>query len=221
MKRFCLCGTWLNTVLILIFALVISPTYAAKENFTASNMTSFIYFTGIGCPHCANVDPLLLKKKVRESNLLVIEYEIYQDSPNAPLLMAYNSQFGTALGIPMIIADSKKDGSIVGDTTVLTALDAYIEKYKGNNVVLPSGLRSFSSLSLSDLPHLPKLWFKNRVAIKKDDNSKESDTVKAFLIDNILPEDARPIQERTVALSDHSVTFREAFSFGGWILMRN
>jgi len=213
---------------VLAFALTFSPAYASEEaqspalnKGSASDITSFVYFTGIGCPHCANVDPILLRKKVRETNLLVIEYEIYQDALNAPLMLTYNSQFGTGLGIPMIIADNTKNGALVGDTSILETMNIFTEKFKGNAVVLPTGNRAFASLSLADLPRLPKIWFKNRVIIKKEIGSKENNEVKRFLIDNVLPNGAKPIQETTVALSDNKIKFREAFAFGGWILMRD
>jgi hypothetical protein len=97
-----------------------------------SDVTSFVYFNGIGSLHCANVDPVLLKHKIRQSNLLVVEYEVYRDNANASLLMAYGKQFDTSFGIPMVVTEGKKGGTVVGDTPILELLDSLIAKNKGN-----------------------------------------------------------------------------------------
>lgn len=186
-----------------------------------SDVTSFVYFTGIGCPHCANVDPVLLKQKIRQGNLLVIEYEIYRDNANAPLLMAYDKQFDTGLGVPMVVTEGKKGGAVVGDTPILESLDSLIAKHKGNGVVLPAGARSFMSLPLADLPRMPKIWFKDRVAVRKDMASQESDAIKAFVVDGTEPQGCAPSAEKEVALSDDKVVFAKACAFNGWLLLRD
>ncbi len=186
-----------------------------------SDVASFVYFTGVGCPHCAVVDPILLRDKVRKGNVLIVEYEIYRDSLNAPLLMAYDSQFSVGLGVPMLIVDDKKGGAIAGDTPILEALDSQIAKRKGGGIVLPAGARPFLSLPLTDLPRLPKLWFRNRVAVRKDVASKESDSIKAFLLNGTEPQGCALSSEKHVALSGTSVQFAKACSFKGWILMQD
>lgn len=188
---------------------------------TARDVTSLVYFTGIGCPHCANVDPVLLKQKIRQGNLLVVEYEIYRDSANAPLLMAYDKQFDTGLGVPMVVVEGKKGGAVVGDTPILESLEALAHKHKGNGIVLPAGARAFISLPLTDLPRLPKIWFKDRVAIRKDMASKESDAIKAFVVDGTEPQGCVPSTEKEVVLSGDAVSFTKACAFGGWLLMHN
>ncbi len=216
----------LSLILFAIFfsAFPISQIKAAETESSpkASNdFASFVYFTGIGCPHCANVDPVLLKQKIRQGNLLVIEYEIYRDNMNAPLLMAYDKQFDTGLGVPMVVTEGKKGGAIVGDTPILEALDSLIAKNMGNGVVLPAGARPFMTLPLTDLPRLPKVWFKNRVAIRKDITSQESDAIKTFLVDGKEPQGCMPSTEKEVVLSDDKVVFSKACSFNGWLLMRD
>ncbi len=212
---------------VMAFVLTVSGTGAdANASSTAAksllrDVTSFIYFTGIGCPHCANVDPGLLKKKVREGNLLVVEYEIYRDSANAPLLMAYNSKLNTGLGVPMIVFEDKKGSAVVGDRPIIKAMDSLIAKHKGNGIVLPAGARPFDALSLTDLPRLPKLWFKDRVAVRVDESSKESDAVKKFLLEGEEPQGCVATQDREIALSDDTARFAKACAFNGWLLMRD
>jgi len=61
--------------------------------FSSKNICA-VYFTGIGCSHCANTDPIIFKDLLREyPNLIIIEYEIYQQRENAPLLEKYNQNY--------------------------------------------------------------------------------------------------------------------------------
>ncbi len=207
--------------------LFLSPCAKAVEptaQTTASllgEVASFVYFTGIGCPHCANVDSVLLKDKVREGHLLIIEYEIYRDSINAPLLMAYDTQFETGLGVPMIMSQGKKGGAIVGDTPILESLDALIQKNKGNGIPLPAGEQSFLALNLADLPRLPKIWFKNRAAIRKKTESKESESIKKFVLNGVEPQGCAPSEEKSIVFSGGKAIFAKACAFGGWVLLRD
>jgi hypothetical protein len=121
----------------------------------------------------------------------------------------------------MVVTEGKKGGAVVGDTPILKSLDLLIAKNKGNGVVLPSGARPFMALSLSDLPRLPKIWFKNRVAVRKDMASQESDSIKAFVVDGTEPQGCAPDAENEVVLSDDKVVFAKACSFNGWLLLRD
>lgn len=192
-----------------------------KASEKPSSITSIIYFTGIGCPHCANVDPILFKQRVRQCDLLIIEYEIYRDSINAPLLMAYNSRYDAGLAVPMIVAGADKDQIVVGDSPILKALDRLIDLNKGNDIVLPSDHIPFDKLALSDLPHKPKIWFKDRVAVKKDPESRESEAVKKFLTDGTEPQGCAAAEDKEVALSGDQITFKKSCTFNGWLLMND
>lgn len=186
-----------------------------------TDRTHFVYFTGIGCPHCANVDPVLLKEKVREKDLMVIEYEIYQQRQNAPLLMAYNSKYKSGLGVPLLIAGDCKEKAVVGDTPILKELDKSIEDNKANCVVLPDKKVPFEELDISQIPGLPKIWYKDRLAVKKDIDSTENETIKTFLVKGIIPEKAETSDKKEADLSGSKVEFKNAVKINGWILMYN
>jgi hypothetical protein len=210
--------------LICAWAILSSSSGATAEAAikpATGDFASLVYFTGIGCPHCANVDSVLLKQKIRQGNLLVVEYEIYRDTMNAPLLMAYDKQFDTGLGVPMIVVEDRKGGAIVGDTPILKVLDDLIIRHKGNGIVLPAGERSFGSLSLADLPRLPKIWFKNRVAVRKDRSSRESESIKVFLLNGTKPLGCLSVNEKEVSLSGDKVVFANACKVNGWLLMHD
>jgi hypothetical protein len=184
-------------------------------------VTVLVYFTGIGCPHCAKTDPVLFKQKVRKGGLLIAEYEIYQEGVNAPLLMDYYTLFDGPPGIPAVIAGTQPGQVVSGDWPILQQIDGLIGRNRGNGVVLRGRVVPFDKLNLADLQGRPKLWYATRVAIRSVGPSRESDTIKTFLWAGAVPKGCLPLQEKRVALSDDSIEFREACSFNGWILMHD
>ncbi len=92
--------------------------------------TCGVYFTGIGCPHCAVTDPWLFYEFVPTHPIVVVEYEIYRDNQaNAGVFQQYVDKYGTMLGVPQIIFD--KEHAIVGDTPILQKLDEMVENTAG------------------------------------------------------------------------------------------
>lgn len=74
------------------------------------NKSCAVYFTGVGCPHCAKADPVALPQMTEKyPEYMVIEYEIYQLRENAPLIQKYASEYDTDLGVPLIIF-SREEG---------------------------------------------------------------------------------------------------------------
>jgi hypothetical protein len=207
---------------IWIAQIVCGPVTAGELR--QEQMVSFIYFTGIGCPHCANTDPVLLEKVIREENLLIIEYEIYRENINAPLMVNYNDKHGTSFAIPMLIAGRQtgvtaKSEAIVGDRPILKDLPELIKKYRGNDIILPNSAVSFEKLSLADLPLKPKIWYQDRVAVKDDLESKASENIKTFIMHGTEPEECMTSEKDEVVLSDYKVKFEKACSYKGWTLM--
>lgn len=193
---------------------------AKKENPYNEKTTYFVYFTGIGCPHCANVDPLLLKHKVANTNIMVIEYEIYKDRANAPLLMEYHQEYNSRLGVPLLIAG--KETSVYGDEGILENINKIIDEKQGNNILLPKSTTTFKFLDLNDLPGNPKIWYQNRVAVRKEP-SPASDKIKEFLLTGQVPADAVRYKNppEPVELSNDEVIFKNATEYQGWVLMWN
>ena len=205
------------TTLALCLMLAISTIGAHA----ATPITTAVYFTGIGCPHCARTDPVLLEQQVRETDLLVVEYEIYQDSVNAPLLMYYADFLGDVVGIPALIAGSGQGRTLLGDWPILEGVDLLVLENRNNGVPLVSGTVPFADIDLVALWGKPKIWFQNRVAIRSDLGSRESDGVKSFVLDGTLPDGCEPCTNTSVSLSGAIVVFREAFAFNGWLLLRD
>ncbi len=184
--------------------------------------TNLVYFTGIGCPHCSNTDPVVLRKRLRKGDVMVFEYEIYQDSVNRELLMEYNKAYGARLAVPQIIAGPDKESGIVsGDAPVLNSLNALIKMHKGNGILLSDEEVPFEQLSFIKLPYKPKIWFKNRVAIREDGSSLQDEKIKTFLLEGSksVPEECAPQEGSSVPLSGGKIEFMDACRFDGWVLM--
>ena len=121
------------------------------------NYVCLVYFTGIGCSHCAQADPLVLEQLPKEyPNLVIIEYEIYQQKENAPLLYEYSSVYGSKLGIPLIIFN--KQEHIIGDKPILHGIRQMIETKDNNKCPLVDGSSvDFKDLDIDSLPGKPKV----------------------------------------------------------------
>jgi len=117
-----------------------------------------VYFTGVGCSHCAKADPFVLERLLEKyPNLTIIEYEIYQHKENAPLLYEYNESYGSGLGIPLLIFG--KDEFLIGDTPILKKASAFLEQKAVNPCPLIDGSSiSLEDLDASSLPGEPKIW---------------------------------------------------------------
>lgn len=137
---------------ILFFSLFLLP-----HPVEAAESTCVVYFTGIGCPHCAQVDPVLLEELPEKyPELVIIEYEIYQERGNAPLLYEYNNVYGSGLGIPLVILG--RDNFLIGDTPILQNIEKKLEENKGNPCPLIDGTTiNFEELDVSSLPGKPKI----------------------------------------------------------------
>ncbi len=133
--------------LFLLMGLFSSPSQAAED-------TCVVYFTGIGCPHCAKVDPVLQELPEKYPDLRIIKYEIYQNKENAPLISQYNEIYNSGLGIPLIIFG--KDNYLVGDSPIIENFEEKLEEFKGNPCPLIDGSSvDFEELDLASLPGKP------------------------------------------------------------------
>ena len=121
------------------------------------NHTCLIYFTGIGCLHCARTDAMILEQLPREyPNLIVIEYEIYELKQNAPLLDEYDSIYQSGFEIPLIIFNQEQH--ISGDIAILKNIRGIIEELDSNKCPLIDGsCQDFNDLDVTSLPGYPKI----------------------------------------------------------------
>jgi cytochrome c biogenesis protein CcdA len=199
-------------VLIFLFVLIFfSSSFVLAENSCA------VYITGVGCPHCARADPVVLVDVLRENpNFVVIEYEIYQQRENANLIIEYDNKYESGLGIPLIIFEN---GHLVGDRTIIDGIEEKVEEE--SNCPLLNGFVDFEVLDLNSLPNKPKIWREQRILIKKS-SFGDSQILKDLLVSENISSvieniDYEIVEPEKIALSGKSVEFENAIKLDGWI----
>lgn len=220
-----------------LFSILLIPSISrAQEDFTTA-----VYFTGVGCSHCAKADPLVLQEMTKNhSDFVVIEYEIYRQKINGPLISQYNDQYQSGLGIPIIFFS--QDDYLVGDSAIVEQIELKIQENKSNYPpLLGDANLSFSQLDLTSLPGEPKIWRDDRVLIrnykddawifawnnspildeivKQDDNIANNDSILQELIQTENLKEALinakfiPLGKIGVYLSGQQVVFDSAIKF--------
>lgn len=219
-------------ILFLFFSLATPMSAQEQKDTTNNSKVCATYFTGIGCPHCSQADPLVLGELPnRYSDFILIEYEIYQNRNNGALLNQYHSNYGMSYGVPSIILD--ENSIYTGDRNILNKLEAKIQQRSSNSCPLPQGEKvSFESLDLNSLPQTPKIWSNNRILKKCDcapsqkqvdgDKLKKLITAPAEEIPSIVKQtDFQSIKAKPSPLSGGSIDFEHAVKLNGWILQWN
>ena len=207
--------------IIIVVILFLGQDLLAKED----SFICGVYFTGVGCPHCAKTDSVVLEDLPKEyPNLALIEYEIYQQRTNAPLLSQYNENYNSGLGIPLIIFN--KDENEKGDLPILRNIRGIIINLQSNDCPLADGSSvDFNNLDITSLPGLPKIWHQEKILIKTGLGGNNG-LLKKLLINNNLSEDLEgiefaEIQPLKVPLSGKNIEFENAIKIGNWVFQWN
>lgn len=152
--------------ILVLFSLLVF--LSLKPSFATEGSLCVVYFTGIGCPHCAKTDPVILQELPQKyPNLVIIEYEIYQQTKNALILDSYCQAYNLTrcypggpsqcCGIPLVIFG--KDKIITGDAPILKGFEKILKEQETNPCPLMDGKSlDFKNLVLSSLPGEPKIW---------------------------------------------------------------
>ena len=204
-----------------VFLFLFSSNALAAE----SSYNCGVYFTGVGCSHCAKTDPIILQKLLQDHpDLVLIEYEIYQEQINAPLLSQYNDIYGSGLGIPLIVFN--KNIQEKGDGPILNNIETFLDQINNNKCPLINNSSSvFKELDITALPGHPKIWHKQKILIKKSSQSASKVLNQLIIeedlsqvLENIKYEKISPFK---VSLSGRSVEFEHAIEINGWIFQWN
>ena len=137
--------------------LFITPIFAQDYN-------CIIYFTGIGCPNCKMTDPITLEEMPEKyPNLIIIEYEIYKQTENGPVMSQYISNYNLYPGVPQILFNKNKN--LVGRNDVLE-LENELKKMSSNPCPMIDGSSiDFNDLDVISLPGKPNIWTKQNILI--------------------------------------------------------
>jgi cytochrome c biogenesis protein CcdA/thiol-disulfide isomerase/thioredoxin len=205
-----------------LFFSVKTPVYAQED----SQFRSFVYFTGIGCPHCAKVAPVLHNKVEAQNGLLMIEYEIYKDISNVKVM----NDYGTALeksftSIPLVVYTPKTYDT--GDVSIIANFDSKKNGIPFNTILILDQQVNWDDFNLNDLPGQPKLFYKNRALIKDDDTQltdEQNNTLKDFLIADDLSTITPNLVGETVSSTSVEDSggyeyYKNGIKIGGWTLL--
>jgi cytochrome c biogenesis protein CcdA/glutaredoxin len=179
-------------VIFALFSLFSFGKVQAKSDFTCA-----VYFSGVGCPHCAKTDPLIFEKLLKNHpDLVIIEYEIYQQKENSSILDKYcqaNNLPYYKRGIPLIFLG--KD-YLVGDRSILENAKKKIEENQGARCLLVNGSeKRFEDLNLAKLLGRPKIWHKDKILIK---GKQKEDWIFGWNGEKVAPKNQEEINSSSV-----------------------
>ncbi len=205
----------LMIAIFLILTSLFIPTVYASED------TCAVYFTGIGCSHCARADPVVLDTAPKTTNLVIIEYEVYRSSGNSHIMKDYDDAYSSGFGIPLLIFG--KDDIIIGDSPIITA----VSKTRNNNEcpLMDGSSASLEDIDITALPGEPNIWKDEKILIHSGGGG-DAELLKSLLLsDDFLSvlkvanyEVIEPIE---VTLSGDKVMFENAVKVDGWIFQWN
>jgi len=223
-------------IFIIIFFLItlfLIPQFSRAQEIEEDHDFCVVYFTGVGCAHCAKADPIVLMQLPSEyPNLVILEYEIYQNKGNASLLYQYDEEYNSGLGIPVLIFG--EDDRLAGDNPILKNIRKVIEEKKTNHLACSDGsISCFCETNINDLHGFPKIWQQGKILIKDKTSNEsllsktESDQLfKKLLKANNVEENLKGIEYEIiaplkVALSGQNIEFDNALKIGDWIFQWN
>ncbi|MGC9309647.1 MAG: hypothetical protein ACP5D2_03055 [Candidatus Nanoarchaeia archaeon] len=177
-----------------------------------------VYFTYTHCSNCEDTDPLVLGNWPSEDRV-VIEYVFSSwTGENAQLLGEYASKFKTQAAVPYLLLE---DNSYLGRIDVPNAID----DFKGDiKCQLLNKQVEFDKLDFNELPGKPKIWANNRMLVRTEPTSLDSDFLRSLLFDDlgeVLNQEKyeyREIEAEPAPISGGEIEFDKAFEFDGWIL---
>jgi len=220
-------------ITLFLITLFFVPQFTQAQDSQVGHDFCAVYFTGVGCTHCANADPIVLIQLPSEySNLVVVEYEIYQNKENAPLLYRYDEKYNSGLGVPLLIFG--QNDKLAGDNPILKNIKKIIEEKQTNPLACLDGLMScFCETNINDLPGFPKIWQQGKILIKDRISNKllltetESDQLFKGLLkasnveENLKGIEYEKIMPLEVALSGQNIEFNKALKIGSWVFQWN
>ncbi len=189
------------------------------------NLICGVYFTGIGCPHCAKIDPILFKETLPNNpNLVIIELEAKQKRENAIFIVDYDEIYNSGFSIPFLILN--KENVYHYDNIIVDFLDNNFNNLTNNNCPLPTsiypkGATSFLELNLNNLEGKPIIWKGDRALEKTGDSAITSEQLHLLLtdenIDSILKDiPHNHLEDNYLTYSGDVIFFYNTAEMDGW-----
>lgn len=204
----------------IVFILLLASSSTAEP-------VCLLYFTGVGCPHCARADPVVLGGLPLEFDVVVIEYEIWDRPENRMVMDEYRVLSWADQGVPELVYGP--GDFMVGDRKILKLLPGLMEELvlKSRGCLLLNGSTYFGDVNLSALHGRPTIWFRDRVLVKEENYSGNDTLIKSiFLADDpsfVLAgrSDVEWVSPKHVGLSGGQIVFPAAVRVGGWLFQWN
>ena len=202
----------------------LTKTKDSPKNYCAT------YFTSIGCPHCAKIDPIVfLDILENKDDFALIEYEVKKNQENAKYAINYNNEFNTGLELPILFLNQNNNYFY---QDISKFLKNNLENQKYNNCVFPKGVypkseTKFNDLNFNQLNGKPTI-FKNQRALKKTSNTSiiSKKTLHKLLndsnIDNVLKDlSFKRLDNNSIEYSGGKITYDQALSLNGYNIYFN
>jgi cytochrome c biogenesis protein CcdA/glutaredoxin len=216
-----------NTVLILtiFLSLLLGSSVNAQEN--TSELKFATYFTGIGCPHCSVASPFLKKEIENNSEFVLIEYEVYQNSRNASLISKFNDSYNIGTGIPVIFFN--QENKLVGDSDIENNVKLKYMQQESNLVQGIDGLIPLEEFTIDDIDGFPRIYRKDRVAIRQKVRAiteEQNSQILSFITSDIsewtsIKQEGEIVTPEVVQYPGGSTTYENALIINGWLLQWN
>ena len=147
-------------VLIICF---LGPVFAFSAQAAPEDYVCVVYFTGIGCLHCERVGSLVLEQLSREyPNLVIVEYEIYEQEQNALVYDEYVSTYHAEYGLPLMVFG--QDNYLAGQLSIAKDVRGIIDELDSNKCPLIDGTaKDFNDLDPNSLPAYPTIWHQQKI----------------------------------------------------------
>jgi len=165
-------GTKFIVLVVIYFLIGIGKfDFVFAEDKSLSSIICATYFTYIGCPNCASVDPIVLIEWPKKyPNLVIIEYMWrggdWRD-PNSQFFGEFASVYKIHSAVPQIVFN--KDNIRLGRLNVPKAEDD-IKSLSSNPCPLINKNVFWENLNLNELKAKPKIWANGRILIKLNKN---------------------------------------------------
>ncbi len=209
-------------IIVVLLVFLLNIFISANKVMAQEEGACAVYFTGVGCPHCAKTDPVVLGDLLNQHpSLIIIEYEIYNQQVNGPLLYQYDEQYGSGLGVPLIIFSEEQN--LKGDSPILDNIDGILEALKDNVCLLNNGSEAyFTNLDIASLAGAPKIWHQNKILVKYKEGESDSQLLRQLVLssntDQVLANsDYINVEPVAMPLSGSNVEFEHAVVVDNWL----
>ncbi|MDI6718783.1 MAG: hypothetical protein QMD46_04150 [Methanomicrobiales archaeon] len=214
----------LLAVTVVVLAFLCASAAAAPQDPPPQDPVTAVYFTGVGCSHCARVDPVLFQDWMQAyPELVVVEYEIFRQRENGAVLLQFDERYGTGTGVPLLFFSGGL--SYAGDSAILAQTPGTMAKLRENRSLLAEDGIDIASADIAALPGYPKIWHRERVLIKKGSGGETAILRTLLLSGNVTASLSgipyRVVPPEPVPLSGREAAFQHAVELEGWILQWN